>query len=264
MDTIIEFKNVSLGYSRGRGAHTIVENNVNLKLFSGRFTCLLGLNGAGKSTLIKTACGFMPPIHGDVFLLGKPIKSFSHTEIASKVGVVLTEKTNIGGITAYDLVSFGRYPFTNFLGKLSSEDQEIILDSISAVGMQNKRDSYISELSDGELQKILIAKALAQESEVIILDEPTAFLDIVSKIDTMILLKRMVEEKNKTILLSTHDIELALDFSDDLWLLSKGDEPTCGQTNDMIEKGAINKVFAKRGLVYDKEKSKFIIDIVKK
>ena len=160
--TAVEAKDLTIGYFQSK-QKKVVQSSINLTLHSGEVTCLLGLNGAGKSTLIRTLCGFQPPLGGDVLLRGKPLSKYSQSEFAREVGVVLTERTNAGGITVHELVGLGRHPFTGFFGTLKENDLAIIEKSLQAVGMLHKSGNYVSELSDGERQKVMIAKVLAQE-----------------------------------------------------------------------------------------------------
>ena len=246
----VEARNLTIGYNDTK-KRKIVQSNINLTLYSGEVTCLLGLNGAGKSTLIRTLCGFQPPLEGEVMLRGKPLGSYSQSNFAREVGVVLTERTNAGGITVYDLVSLGRHPYTGFFGALSEKDHTIIAESLEAAGIAHKGSCYVSELSDGERQKVMIAKVLAQECPTIVLDEPTAFLDVTARIETMVLLRKLAKEQQKAILLSTHDIDSAIQMADSLWLLSKGKQVRSGAPEDLIMDGTIGEFFSKENIVFD-------------
>lgn len=248
---VIETGRLSIGYVLKGGRHRVVHEGLDLSLQAGEVTCLLGLNGAGKSTLLRTLCGFQPPLSGEIRLMGKPLRSFSQSELALTVGVVLTEKTNAGGITAAELVALGRHPYTGFFGGLKEHDKEIVRRSLEAVGIAHKAQSYVSELSDGERQKAMIAKALAQECPIILLDEPTAFLDVTSRIETMALLHCLAVEQRKAILLSTHDLDLAIQMGDCLWLQEKGRRMACGTPEDLILSGAFASFFGKEGITFD-------------
>lgn len=248
---VIETNRLSIGYRLKGGKHKVIHDDLNLRLFPGEVTCLLGLNGAGKSTLLRTLCGFQPPLGGDISLMGKPLTSYSQSNFSLTVGVVLTEKTNAGGITVYELVSLGRHPYTGFFGQLKATDKEIIEQSLAAAGIAHKAHNYVSELSDGERQKAMIAKALAQQCPIILLDEPTVFLDVTSRIETMVLLHRLAMEQNKAILLSTHDLDLAIQMGDCLWLQEKGRPMACGTPEDLILSGAFASFFGKEGIVFD-------------
>ena len=246
----VEAIGLAIGYNDTK-RRKVVQSNVNLSLMGGEVTCLLGLNGAGKSTLIRTLCGFQPPLEGKVLLRGKPLSSYSQSAFAREVGVVLTEKTNAGGITVYDLVSLGRHPYTGFFGSLKEDDHRIIEEALDAAGIWHKKDNYVSELSDGERQKVMIAKVLAQQCPIIVLDEPTAFLDVTARIETMVLLRKLAKEQGKAIVLSTHDIDSAIQMADNLWLLSKGKEVRCGAPEDLIMDGTIGEFFSKENVVFD-------------
>ena len=184
-------------------------------------------------------------------MLGKPLQQYSEKERSRTIGVVLTDKTQAGGLTVYELVALGRQPHTGFFGRLHSKDRLIIKEALEAVGIAHKAKSYTAELSDGERQKVMIAKALVQECPLIILDEPTAFLDVVSRIEIMTLLHRLAVEQNKAILLSTHDIEQALVLSDKLWLLSKETGLQCGGTEDMILNHRMDTLFSHSNIRFD-------------
>ncbi len=253
---VIETNRLSIGYLLKGGKRRVVHEGLDLCLHSGEVTCLLGLNGAGKSTLLRTLCGFQPPLSGEIRLMGKPLRSFSQSDFSLTVGVVLTEKTNAGGITAAELVALGRHPYTGFFGGLKERDREIVRWSLEAVGIAHKAQSYVSELSDGERQKAMIAKALAQECPIILLDEPTAFLDVTSRIETMVLLHRLAAEQRKAILLSTHDLDLAIQMGDCLWLQEKGRPMACGTPEDLILNGVFASFFGKDGITFDASSGK--------
>lgn len=247
----IETIGLSIGYLLKGGKRKVVHEELDLQLYPGQVTCLLGLNGAGKSTLLRTLCGFQPPLGGEIRLMGKLLATYSQNNFSLTVGVVLTEKTNAGGITVYELVSLGRHPYTGFFGQLKKEDRSIIEQSLEAAGIAHKANNFVSELSDGERQKAMIAKALAQQCPIILLDEPTAFLDVTSRIETMVLLHRLAVEQQKAILLSTHDLDLAIQMGDCLWLQEKGRPMACGTPEDLIMSGAFESFFSKEGIVFD-------------
>lgn len=248
---VIQTKNLRIGYSLKGGKQKVINDALDLKLYAGDVTCLLGLNGAGKSTLLRTLCGFQPPLGGSIELLGRSLASYSQSDFSLTVGVVLTEKTNAGGITVYELVSLGRHPYTGFFGQLKQTDKEIIEESLRAAGIQHKAYSYVAELSDGERQKAMIAKTLAQQCPIILLDEPTAFLDVTSRIETMVLLRKLAVEQQKAVLLSTHDLDLALQMGDRLWLLERERVMACGTPEDLIMNGSFESFFRKDGIVFD-------------
>lgn len=208
----ITLSHLSVGYKVG---HTVV-SDINLTLQSGQLACLIGENGVGKSTLLKTLTGFLPKLEGSLLLDGKDISEFSQRALARQTSIVLTQKPEVQNLTVEEIVGLGRSPYTGFFGKLHANDQQIVDESITAVGIQKLKNRMIQTLSDGERQKVMIAKALTQQTPIIFLDEPTAFLDFSSKVETFQLLQRMAHEMGKLVLLSTHDLELAVRFSDTL------------------------------------------------
>lgn len=208
----ITLSHLSVGYKIG---HAVV-SDINLTLQSGKLASLIGANGVGKSTLLKTLTGFLPKLEGSLLLDGKDISEFSQRALARQISIVLTQKPDVQNLTVEEIVGLGRSPYTGFFGKLHANDQQIVDESITAVGIQKLKNRMIQTLSDGERQKVMIAKALAQQTPVIFLDEPTAFLDFSSKVETFQLLQRMAHEMGKLVLLSTHDLELAVRFSDTL------------------------------------------------
>lgn len=248
----IEAKGLGIGYVLSGGRRAVVHEGLDLHLCSGSVTCLLGLNGAGKSTLLRTLCGFQKPLSGEIFINGRALSSFTQSELALTVGVVLTEKTNAGGISVYELVALGRHPYTGFFGSLRPQDHAIVRKSLEAAGIAHKADSFVSELSDGERQKAMIAKVLAQQCPIIVLDEPTAFLDVTSRIETMALLRRVASEQGKTVLLSTHDLELAIQMGDNLWLQQPSRAMATGTPEDLILGGIMGGFFDRGGIKFDK------------
>lgn len=243
---IIKGENVSIGYRK-----QTVYRELNFQLYRGELTCLLGANGIGKSTLLRTLSATQPALCGNISLLGKPVSSYSEEELSRTVGVVLTDRTYAGGLTVRELVSLGRQPHTGFFGRLHQSDKDIIEHAINAVGIARKANCYTAELSDGERQKVMIAKALVQESPLILLDEPTAFLDVISRIEIMMLLHRLATEEQKAILLSTHDVEQALVLADRLWLLTDENGLECGVTEDLILNNRMDSLFPNKEIRFD-------------
>lgn len=209
--TAITTNHLTVGY---RG-HRVVED-ISLSLPCGRLVCLLGPNGAGKSTLLRTLCGFQPPIAGTVTISGSDITTMSAAEVARLVSVVLTDRPLTPSLTAAEMVGMGRAPYTGFWGRLSDDDHRLVSEAMQTVGIAPLATRRMGRLSDGERQKVMIAKALAQHTPVIVLDEPTAFLDYPSKVAVMKTLARLAHDEGKTILMSTHDLELAAQLGDEL------------------------------------------------
>ena len=247
---VITAHDLRIGYRTGKKEH-VVHEQLNFELYAGELTCLLGANGAGKSTLLRTLSVSQPALGGKLHLLNKPLWAFSEKERSRTIGVVLTDKTYAGGLTVYELVGLGRQPHTGFFGRLSKDDRRIIEEAMEHVGIAHKAKNYTAELSDGERQKVMIAKALVQECPLILLDEPTAFLDVVSRIEIMHLLHRLAEEQNKAILLSTHDIEQALVLADKLWLLSPENGLQTGVPEDLILNHQMDNLFPHQEIRFD-------------
>lgn len=254
----IQLRQLSIGY-KGKSHHKVVAENICCDLFSGELTCLLGTNGVGKSTLLRTLAGFQPKLNGRILLEGKELEKYTARELSAVISVVLTEKCDIRNMTVRELVGMGRSPYTGFWGKLSREDQEIVEKAIESVNIGQLASRMLHTLSDGERQKAMIAKALAQETPVIYLDEPTAFLDFPSKVEIMQLLHQLTRETRKTIFLSTHDLELALQIADKIWLMDKTNGISSGTPEDLALKGNLSHFFARKGITFDMETGLFRI-----
>ena len=213
----ITLEQLSVGY---KGFPPVV-SNINVEIKSGELTCLIGSNGIGKSTLLKTLTGFLPKLSGRLLLDGRNINMLSQRERAKYISIVLTYKSDVQNLSVTEMVGMGRMPYTGFWGKLNTSDQTIVAEAIEMVGIEHLKNRMIQTLSDGERQKVMIAKALAQQTPVILLDEPTSFLDFPSKVEMLQLLHRLAKETNKVVFLSTHDLELALRIADRLVELNK-------------------------------------------
>ena len=247
---VISARHLDIGYKESNHIKR-VHNNLDIALYAGELTCLLGANGAGKSTLLRTLSGTQAPLSGEVMINGMLLSNIGRHKLSQTIGVVLTDKTAIGGLTVREVVALGRQPHTGFFGRLSAEDNRVIDSSLEACGITDKQHRYMASLSDGERQKAMIAKALAQECPIVLLDEATAFLDIVSRIEIMTLLHEIATRHNRAILLSTHDIEQALVLSDRLWLLSREKGLTAGVTEDLILSGCLNDLFPHTEIHFD-------------
>lgn len=261
METI-RLKNLAVGYPMcGKQAKAVL-TDVNATVESGRLTCMLGANGVGKSTLLRTLAGFQAALSGEIRIarLGEndrearafdEIGRLTKKELARRISVVLTGKPDVQNITATELVGLGRSPYTGFWGSLNEADHRIVDEALQLVGIQALAGRMIQTLSDGERQKVMIAKALAQQTPIILLDEPTAFLDFPSKVDVMQLLRRLAREQDKTILLSTHDLELALQLSDELWMLDAERGLSVGTPRALASQGVIDRYLARTDIVLD-------------
>lgn len=244
-----------IGYHR---PDVMIAQNLNLTVQRGNLIGLLGSNGAGKSTLLRTIAGMQKPLSGDVLISGTNTQRIPTRTLATKLSVVLTDRPNVGLMNGYALVALGRHPYTDWMGKLSAYDEAMIRWAVDAVNAGDIADKPVIELSDGQRQKLMIARALAQETDLILLDEPTAYLDLPHRVETMQLLKVLAHETNRAILLSTHDLELALRTCDVLWLMADGLVRT-GSPEDLVLSDAFEATFRRDGLVFDKHTGTFSI-----
>ena len=246
----IQLKNLSIGYQTRHGVKTVAEN-ISGSILSGQLTCLLGPNGVGKSTLLRTLSAFQPKIDGSILIVGKEIATFSDKELSRLIGVVLTEKPDVRNMTVRELVCLGRSPYTGFWGTYSKEDLCVVDEAIALVGIEALSQRMVHTLSDEERQKVMIAKALAQQTPVIFLDEPTAFLDYPSKVEMLQLLRRISREAEKTVFLSTHDVELALQLADVLWLMTGS--IAIGSPWELAASGDLGRFINGKDISFDKE-----------
>lgn len=250
-------RDLTIGYRSGR-RETPVLSGLNLDLRRGEMVSLIGSNGVGKSTLLRTLTGVQYPLKGEVCIDGIPVGEIPPKELARKLGIVYTDRTLAGALTVEELVSLGRQPYTGFLGRLSREDRRIVAEAIDRVGVWDKRGSHLATLSDGERQKAMIAKALAQQTPIIIMDEPTAFLDAASRLETMALLRHLADNEDKAILLSTHDIAPALDLSDRIWMI-RGDRSFSAGTPAQLSTSpqGLPSLFEGRNVRFDPDTADF-------
>jgi iron complex transport system ATP-binding protein len=246
----IELRNLSIGYQTKHGIKTVA-TGIDGTIKSGELTCLLGANGVGKSTLLKTLSSFQPRTGGEILLEGRELSEYSDKQLSRLIGVVLTEKPDVRNMTVRELVSLGRSPYTGFWGTYSKDDLQVVDEAIAMVGIEPLKKRMVHTLSDGERQKVMIAKALAQQTPVIYLDEPTAFLDYPSKVEVLQLLCRISREADKVIFLSTHDVELALQMADTIWLMTQGEAVAIGSPKALAEQGALGRFIEREGIAFD-------------
>lgn len=246
---VLQTQNLETGYTIGSEVKTI-SKSLNLDLHLGDVVAIMGPNGSGKSTLIRTLCKLQETLSGSVLVSGKEIGKHNSEDLSKMVSVVLTDRIANENIIVREVVALGRHPYTNWLGKLSQQDQQVVLKAISDVGLVGFEDRLLSSLSDGEKQRVMIARALAQESPIIILDEPTAHLDITHRFEVMRLLRELAATSKKAILLSIHELDLALQSADYLWLLD-GSDVLVGRPEEMIINGMLQDVLGSKNLQFD-------------
>lgn len=254
---LIEIKNLVVGYHRKSQPVPVMEFP-DIAIEKGDFIAIAGQNGIGKSTLIKTLVQLIPKISGEILLKGKPVSHYSRTRLASLVSYVSTEVVHSQQMTVRDLVTFGRYPYTNWFGKIEKEDLTIVDEAITLLELQHLASRNIDEVSDGERQRAMIARALAQQTDIVILDEPTAFLDLPHKHEIINLLGKLTREMGKTIIFTTHDLGIAIRETDKLWLLSQ-DGFFHGSPEDLVLNGTIAKTFNTPKVSFDIRKGDFSI-----
>lgn len=238
---ILSFDSLLIGYTSGKTSKIILPS-LNARAFNGELIAMIGQNGIGKSTLLRTLTGLQNSLGGSVMIYGQSLNNYTRIDFARRIGYISTEQVRVSNMKVYDLVSLGRFPHTNWLGKLRSEDHDIIVDSIEKVGMQLFSDRYITELSDGERQRVMIARVLAQDTDLLVMDEPTAFLDIKSKYEIVHLLHDLSRNRRKTIIFSTHDLNIAVSEADKVWLILKNSFIE-GAPEDLIIDGSFDELF---------------------
>lgn len=217
MNDILQIKNLKLGYKGGK----TISDGLNISCASGQLVALVGRNGVGKSTLLRVLSGLSRPLSGSVIISGRDIVSLTSDELSREVSFVSTESVSVAHLKVWDVISMGRAPYTGWMGRLSEQDEKMAIDSLSMVGMSDFKDRNIDSLSDGERARVMIGRALAQDTKIMLLDEPTAYLDLPNRYQTSILLKKLAHQTGKTIIFSTHDLGTALDLCDNMWVMSQ-------------------------------------------
>ena len=256
--SVLDAREMCIGYRLPGKKKRVVANGIMASLCSGQFVCLLGPNGAGKSTLIRTLAGMQEPLAGDIRFEGIPMGEWSARERAQRMSMVLTRQGSVGMMPAAALVALGRQPFTNWTGRLTRQDEEAVQQALRDVGIEELAHRHVGELSDGEQQKVMIARALAQKPRVMILDEATAFLDLPRRVELMQLLQKLATKNGQAILLSTHDLDLALRHADRLWILPRGGPLRQGAPEDMVLADTFSNAFTESSeLRFDKVSGAF-------
>src|SRR6218665_536851 len=256
--SILNTSNLNIGYKSKKGVTTIAKD-LNLNLDSGKLITLIGANGIGKSTLLRTITGIQKPLSGNVYLNEKNILDYKPLELAQNLSLVLTEKLPSSNLSVFELVALGRQPYTNWVDSLSKEDIEKVQEALRLTQIEHLASKKHFEISDGQLQKVLIARALAQDTPLIILDEPTTHLDLLHKVSLFKLLKHLTHETQKCILFSTHDIDLAIQLSDEM-IIMPPEKTVQDQPCNLISNGSFNNLFKDEHIIFDAEKGKFIVN----
>ena len=249
-NAILTTHDLAVGYRNGKQQVTLL-SGLDLVMEKGKLVALLGQNGAGKSTLLRALTCDERPLNGAIEVNGKDLLTMSQKDRSRLIGLVSTERIQAGALTVRELVGLGRQPHTGFLGRLDDEDRAIIQQAMTDSGIISKADEYMASLSDGERQKAMIARALAQQTPIIILDEPTAFLDVASRIETMRLLQTLAHERGKAVLLSSHDISQSLMLADELWLITTGRQVLTGNPSKLVADGAMDRLFENRSIHFN-------------
>lgn len=232
---------------------------LDLSVPDGRFVCLIGANGAGKSTLIRTLCAMQPALAGEVLIDGAPLTRMTARERARVLSVVLTDRVQVSLMTGRELASLGRYPHVGWRGRLEAHDHAIVGAALEQAGATPLADRLVSEMSDGERQKVLIARALAQQPRLLVLDEATAFLDLPRRVETMQLLRDLARQHRLAVLLSSHDLELAMRYADALWVIDPWRHLHTGAPEDLALNGVLGATFAADGLAFDLERGELVV-----
>jgi iron complex transport system ATP-binding protein len=253
----IQTQALSIGY-KTKSETKIIAKDINLALSKGKLIALVGENGIGKSTLLKTLTGIIPPIQGEIALLNKPLQSYKPLALAKELSIVLTEKLPPSNLTVYEIIALGRQPYTNWLGNLTSEDHDKIEEAIALTDIAHLTAKKHDEISDGQLQIALITRCLSQNTSIIALDEPTTHLDLVHKADLLKLLQKLAHETGKTIVYSTHDIDLAIQMADEMIVITS-QQIVQDQPCNLIQSGIFNTLFDSEHLSFDATIGKFKI-----
>ena len=242
---------MTIGYKNGGKTPKVIADQLNLQLNAGEFVCLVGPNGVGKSTLLRSVTGLQPKLGGEIRLSGQRLEAYHPRELANQVSVVLTSPISVGAMRVDELTAMGRFPFTGLFDRMSEHDWEVVHETLRVVGVDKLSHRYVHTLSDGERQKVMIARALAQEPRLLVLDEPTAYLDLPGRVVVMDLLHDLACGHDKAVLTSTHDLELALRHADRIWLMDDEGQIIQGAPEDLVLNGSFALTFNRSVVRFD-------------
>ncbi len=260
MGMILKIENLTTGYGSPKKTDVILQQGIDATLETGQLICVLGPNGAGKSTLLKTLAGFLHPLSGEVWFGGDTLKSLDLKKLSRLVSVVLTDRFSDLYLTAFDVVRMGRFPYASFFGRMKTADLLLINQTMDKLGVGGLKEKLFYNLSDGERQKILIARALVQDTPFLFLDEPVAFIDSPGRIEIMEILSELAHRQGRAILMTTHDMETGLRYADTLWLMHRLKPLLTGAPEDLVLQGKVGGYFQRPGLHFDVEKGLFRSD----
>lgn len=255
---LLQGKNISVGYRTESGTNILLEN-IDFSIFPEEVICIMGRNGCGKTTLLRAIAGLSNHLSGEIFIKRKKLSEISRTELATLISVVLTDKVEVGNLTVHEVIALGRFPYTNFWGKLTKNDRKIIDDVITLMNLEDIQNHFFSMLSDGQKQKVLIARAIAQDTPILLLDEPTTFLDIPGKLEILKLLKKIAAQKKIAVLFTSHDWELVLEMANRIWPIDESGKMKHGMPEDMILNGEFEKCFRHENFDFNQDHGSFHI-----
>lgn len=253
---ILQTNNLDIGYVSKQG-NTSILKNLSLKIDSPKFIAIIGNNGSGKSTLLRTLATIQPKLKGNLFLNKKNTDNLNPTQIAKNISIVFTEKIPESNLTVFDVIGLGRQLYTNWIGTLTAKDLEIVTNIIEHLNLGYIQHKKVHELSDGQYQKVMIARAIAQDTPIILLDEPTSHLDINNKIEVYQLLKNLVKNENKTVIVTSHEVSLLLPIIDDVWLIHKS-QLTVNSKKECVENNLINKLISSESVSFNKDTFQYV------
>jgi len=254
---VLTAQDLTIGYVHSRTNKTIIAQGLNLELHTQELVCLVGPNGVGKSTLLRTLTGLQPKLSGNLVLKDKPLEKYTSRDLAQLVSVVLTAPVQVGNMKVRNLVGLGRFPFTGLFDSRSLQDDSAVQTALEMAGAEGLAECFVHELSDGERQRVMIARALAQEPLLLVLDEPTAFLDLPGRVATMQLMRELAHTHGKAVLASTHDLDQAMHLADKMWLMGRDGAILQGAPEDLVLSGAFGTTFAQPNLQFDLESGSF-------